>query len=259
MPDAIEQLRTATERDLANLIGKLSPSHRRRIRDAIEVYGSARAIPEDVWESIRQDIDEPAAALMLLLLMGSYSEQSKRAAKVAGIAPATTDEEALKRQAAGPAAALARQVADEYVSGVRSKLETEVDAKADEINSLPPKERARSVKQAIDNAVGEDAAETTIVTNTTRGITAGQGSAGDDIGRMANVTMTVVWRTERDAKVCPICRPLDGNPIDRWEAVLDANTVSADTRAMIVSQLGPPAHPNCRCRTEHVVMDRGDN
>lgn len=41
-----------------------------------------------------------------------------------------------------------------------------------------------------------------------------------------------LWYTERDAKVCPICRPLHRQTREKWEPV---------------SPGGPPAHFNCRC------------
>lgn len=263
MPDTIETLRTATERDLAAAIGKLGPTHRRRIMDAIEVYGSARAIPNAVWESIKRDVDQESAAILLLLLAGVYGAQYRRTLRQVPIEQRglvqPIDPERLRTAAAAPAARAATVVADEYVTSIRSRLETNIDNKAAEINELPPRERAKVVRQEIEDAVGEDAAESTVVTNTTRGVTAAQQSAGDDIGRQANVTMTLVWKTERDSKVCPICRPLDGKTVDRWEAVLDANTVSAEVKATITSQLGPPAHPRCRCALQHVAVISSEN
>jgi hypothetical protein len=264
MADPIEQLRTATERDLAAAIGKLGPTHRRRIMDAIEVYGSARAIPPGVWESIRRDVDRESAAVLLLLLAGVYGAEHRRIAKQLTPDKRTqiaslSDPEATQRAAAPSAARAATVVSDEYVNSIRNRLETNIDAKAAEIATKPPREQAKIVRDEIEAAVGEEAAESTVVTNTTRGVTVAQGAAGDDIGRAANVTMTLVWKTERDAKVCPICRPLDGKTIDRWDAVMDANTVSADVRASIVNFQGPPAHPRCRCRVEHVVAVDSEN
>lgn len=263
MPDAIEQLRTATERDLLAAIGKLGPTHRRRLREAIAAYGSARAIPPDVWESIKRDVDQQSAAILLLLFVGVYGSERRRIERQ--LAPeqkglvAPVESERLRTAAAPSAARAATVVADEYVDSIRRRLETNVDNKAAEINELPPAQRAKVVRQEIDDAVGEDAAESTVVTNTTRGVTAAQQSAGDDIGRQSNVTMTLVWKTERDSKVCPICRPLDGKTVDRWETVLDANVVGADVKAAIVGQLGPPAHPRCRCRLEHVAVTSSEN
>ena len=44
--------------------------------------------------------------------------------------------------------------------------------------------------------------------------------------------LTAIWVTERDGRVCPICRPLDGQVDVDWEDQFPN---------------GPPAHPNCRC------------
>ncbi len=50
-------------------------------------------------------------------------------------------------------------------------------------------------------------------------------------------SMTPVWATEKDAKVCKICGPLDGKPADKWGKF----------------ELGPPAHPVCRCYLNYEV------
>ncbi len=64
-------------------------------------------------------------------------------------------------------------------------------------------------------------------------ITAGVISDGDDLPPgVVRLIWTPYWYTENDAKVCPICRPLHGKPIDQWPFAL---------------QGGPPAHPRCRC------------
>ena len=47
-----------------------------------------------------------------------------------------------------------------------------------------------------------------------------------------------VWHTEQDGLVCPVCRPLNGQPEAVW-----ADRVPA----------GPPAHPNCRCWLDYQV------
>ena len=50
-------------------------------------------------------------------------------------------------------------------------------------------------------------------------------------------SMTPVWATEKDDKVCKICGPLNGRPADKWGKF----------------ELGPPAHPVCRCYLNYEV------
>lgn len=259
MADAIEQLRTATERDLAALIGKLGPSHRRRVMDAIEVYGSARAIPEEVWESIRRDIDEESSAALLLLLVGVYGAEYRRARRQLPAdkrsAVVAVDDEALRRAAAGPAATVARQVADDYVSGIQRRMASRIDDNAAELNQLPPRERARAVRQTIDDIVGEDTAAAAVVDSTARGINAAGEAAAGDIGRQTGARIVAVWVIE-DAKACPVCKALNGKTSDEWALILEGIGES-DAITFVMSYGG--AHPHCRCRRKYVVMDRGDN
>ena len=84
-------------------------------------------------------------------------------------------------------------------------------------------------------------AETVATSEVTRAGSAGVKKAQKEIEREGSVKMTRVWVTERDAKVCPICRPLDGQPEWVWsKEFLD----------------GPYAHPNCRC--ELILMKESD-
>ena len=53
--------------------------------------------------------------------------------------------------------------------------------------------------------------------------------------------LTALWITERDDRVCPICRPLNRRPAKDWDTLFPA---------------GPPAHPNCRCHLEYVPEQR---
>lgn len=91
-------------------------------------------------------------------------------------------------------------------------------------------------------AFGSARAEGIGVSETARAITAG----GRDIAGRFNVltgeTIKRTWWTEKDGRVCPICRPLHRTSEDTWIIVIPA---------------GPPAHPRCRCwleyRTEQAV------
>lgn len=51
--------------------------------------------------------------------------------------------------------------------------------------------------------------------------------------------LTAIWITERDARVCPICSPLNNQRAEAWADKFPS---------------GPPAHPNCRCHLEYVTQ-----
>lgn len=51
----------------------------------------------------------------------------------------------------------------------------------------------------------------------------------------------LIWRTKRDERVCPICRPLDGE-------------VSDDKGRFGPDLLSPPAHIRCRCEVEIITI-----
>jgi SPP1 gp7 family putative phage head morphogenesis protein len=70
--------------------------------------------------------------------------------------------------------------------------------------------------------------------------------AGISIGNLLawqayDIIEEVVWRTQEDEKVCPVCRPLDGVVIPLEEAI---------------GGFFPPAatHPRCRCYLEPVLV-----
>jgi hypothetical protein len=58
--------------------------------------------------------------------------------------------------------------------------------------------------------------------------------------RSAGINVVRIWNTEKDRKVCQMCRELDGLTDDMWQAVY-----TGDQDIM----QGAPAHVNCRCDT----------
>lgn len=265
MPDQIDTLRNQAEADLSKLLDRLSGKQRRAVAAAIDQYGSVRAVPPIVWEGLKRQIDEEASALLLLLLMGVYQTNARRIGRKAtseqrrAINAMVADDERLRQQAATVAAQLGREVADQYVEGARSRLTRNLDDKAGELNELPAKEASERSRHEIEIAIGSESGERTTVTKTTEGVTIGQGSAADDIGRSLGVEMSVAWVTEKDARVCPICRPLHGKAVADWDAVLAASAVASRDVAFIQANGGPPAHPRCRCSLRHFIVADSEN
>lgn len=92
----------------------------------------------------------------------------------------------------------------------------------------------------FDGLFGRDRAERTGATETTAADTGG-GTGVVDGARRDGRTVDLLWVTERDAKVCPLCRPLHGVPESVWSRY---------------HPNGPPAHPTCRCELRYVSGQR---
>lgn len=81
---------------------------------------------------------------------------------------------------------------------------------------------------------GDGRAEAAAITETTESISYGELFASQELNRIG-IFLFPYWVTERDDKVCPVCRPLDGRPREEWWSQHGA---------------GPPAHVRCRCFLE---------
>lgn len=93
---------------------------------------------------------------------------------------------------------------------------------------------------------GVDRAASIGITETTGAVTAGErwvfAWATDNVlGDDREVERT--WHTEGDARVCEICRPLDGREEDYWRRLFPD---------------GPPAHPRCRCWIDYRILRQGE-
>jgi hypothetical protein len=98
------------------------------------------------------------------------------------------------------------------------------------------------------SALGPERDAVTAATATTAAQTAGTNAARLPV-EAAGFQMITRWVTERDGKVCPLCKPLDGKVPDLWGLVLETAVAPGGTRARdaVIASGGPPAHPNCRC------------
>lgn len=96
------------------------------------------------------------------------------------------------------------------------------------VQGKSPREVARDLNKNIEQ-IGKNRAVIIARTETIRAHAEGQLSAMEDLG-ISQVTAAVEWSTAGDARVCPLCRPLEGLVLKLSEA-----------RNML------PRHPQCRC------------
>jgi hypothetical protein len=187
--------RSTLESDLAGRVASLQADWLRRF--------GAGVIPPDFWSRARYELNqELAAGIVIVYLLAGRA--------LAGGLGSSVGDEVMTARAASFAGIEANGLAGRYID-----------------NSLA---MAQAGKLPAEIFTAERAASLG-VTETTRAITAGERDVIDFI-RAGGRVLSGTWRTERDASVCPICRPLDGQPEDVWSREVPG---------------GPPAHPNCRC------------
>lgn len=243
---SLDSIRSAAESDLEAALARLDSKHKEILRAAIKKHGRVQDIPESVWAGIQEDIESEIAALLLLLIaMGDDWTSQEIANQGLRRRPLTSQQLAgysldAARRAQGTAAQstntlrdrLARKIEDMRISGPGN------------VGNLTP----TGIDKALDEVLTQQRRETIATDQTTAGLSAGQRGAAQRIGGDGadtvagqKVSIELVWRTERDDRVCPRCSPLEGTREDVWGRVFPNGP-------------GPESHPNCRCYLEPQVV-----
>lgn len=89
----------------------------------------------------------------------------------------------------------------------------------------------------------ESDAERTAITTGSDAQSKGELDGKSDIERETGKRLYGIWRTENDARVCPLCSPLDGT-VEKW---------------MREWPQGPARHARCRCWLEWRLIDFGED
>lgn len=82
----------------------------------------------------------------------------------------------------------------------------------------------------VSSYLSRDRAHSIAVTEITDAVSTGEDAARTVMTDTLGLELIAVWNTEKDARVCPICAPLDGKLESVWKTDFPH---------------GPPAHPNC--------------
>lgn len=238
----IDDIRADGEAAIDDLLLQLDARHKRKLKSAIEQYGSVRNIPESVWQDIRRELEEETvAALMLLIIAGdgwttdAVERQGVEVRKQVDVARYSV-------QAARQATELAAQTTDT----VRDRLERKVTDQQASPQGGVGELTDRGLDTALDDVFTPERRATIAADATTGALTTGQRGAAErgdgartDAGQ--RVELEMVWQTERDNLVCPRCAPLHDQPEAVWSKVFPDGP-------------GPQAHPNCRCSLRPVVI-----
>ncbi len=164
-----------------------------------------------------RDTAERLAPQLVEPLVGGYLAAARRVPAPRGSRP----------DLMAPLEARATRWANRYSQTLSREL---ANATRDRIRGLDPD--AEGFDEQLADTLGSDRAAVIGITETTRTYSAGQFGAADEIEKQTGVKLACRWWTQRDARVCPICEPLDGTTRRVWGRRFPN---------------GPPAHPVCRC------------
>lgn len=239
MPDLLD--RAATEQRLSRLVQRLLTEQERRLRERLAELDAQQAASEEEkkrrfllwWPSFIEDgawlTWQTGLAVGLTFGVADVVSRSQRrfARSLNDFTPRASDlDEAALRYATTRAGAVARGI-------VRTTLERFTrPVEAGLRNGHTYDYLRRRLTDAQESLFGAERAELIGVTETTAAHSAAERGVVDFYRRETDKVLLAHWITEKDERVCPICRPLDGQPEYLWRHRFE---------------LGPPAHAHCRC------------
>ena len=233
--------RMALEGDVSRRLSRLSSRHRRELLALLGDPPDASRVTAEFWSRVERERQAELLVLLLSVYMASQMQHSEELlpGPVAGAV-------------AGPLSQAGRvwsetraaEVARGAVEGMRAALAQRAATWAELGDAVTRQMVADDVADVISPT--QDAV--TAATETTAAQTAGT-NAVVQAAQVSGFNLVTRWKTERDDRVCPVCRPLDNKIPDLWGPVLETLVAPGGGRAVdaITANGGPPAHPNCRC------------
>lgn len=203
---------------MARRLGRLSSVHRRELRELMGSPPDPARVPPEFWQRVRTEREKELAALLLLTYLASANQHGLTDSMFGGAGVPSREGAAWSKSRAGIASY-------QYTETSRDIL----------LRRAAEAEEAGTVLRPGDliDVFGPDRDESAAITETTGAATAGGDAA---ISHRGGITVQDLWITERDSKVCPICKPLHTKPRSDWARFFPS---------------GPPAHPRCRCYIQY--------
>jgi hypothetical protein len=213
--------RDELERKLARELGKLQRAQLMRLLEHLGDPPKIENVPAAFWDEVGREL----AAVVRPLLQNIYLDQAQ---SLMGSQPIGVDWALVNERAS----TWARQYTFDLVRGInqttRQALQAAVSGFFEEGLTIG------DLEDRISGLFGPVRAEMIAVTEVTRAAVEGERSLAAELFNQG-IQMIEVWQTSNDELVCPICAPKDGKAEgDGWS-----------------KNDGPPAHPRCRCWTNH--------
>lgn len=187
-------------------------------------------VPDSFWSKVEREYRRSLTPLLFLLYLDAANQ----------LVPDLVTKKDAQHWADDYAEEIASGVADhsrEWFDAAKSRhLETEDGA---------------TLLDSSRSIFGEPRAQGIAATEVTRASVRGMSDAAERYNESVKDTddgprkeLVAYWNSERDSKVCPICRPLNGKPLRNWGSDFPD---------------GPPAHPNCRCWLDYKQGLKAEN
>ena len=234
--------RMGVEADFARRLSRLTSRQRRELREMLGNPPDIRNVSEADWNRWEEERRRELALILLAIILAALNQHAEELLP-AGQQPSDETRTQAYRQALLRAQAIA---ADSARSSIQSAKEIVIAS-----GELIRTGTAADIEGVLASALGPDRDAVTAATTTTLAQTEGTNATAIVI-EPAGYNLVTRWITEKDGKVCPVCRPLHGKVPDLWGLVLDNLVAPGGVRASaeVVKNGGPPAHPNCRCYLE---------
>lgn len=200
------------EASFTHNLNRLMAKHRRELERIAGWPPDLSRVPAEFWQRVEEDLrkqNEAALLLFFLLVTARHGADDRTGRQLAN----------------GYVSGRARVIASRFAANSRERahaLQRDVRGMATAITKTAFRDRLKSI-------LGPAKAEEIAVTEITAATSAASGSAMATFGR---TSADDTWFTEEDARVCPICEPLNRVKRQKWEGLFPS---------------GPPAHKRCRC------------
>lgn len=208
--------RATLDAEAAALLMQLSERQRVDLRRLLGNPPLWENIPPQWWARAQRELEEEAAAVLLLVYVasGEFHGWGADDAQRAGRSWANQRSVATARQFVETTQERLRQSTDDWLRRMLTDGQqidqSEID---DRLTQLLGPDRAQRLAEDL--------------------VTQGQTAGGEDAMRtLGAITDLDTWYTVSDGRVCSVCAPLHGEPRTVWQDEMPA---------------GPPAHPSCRC------------
>lgn len=209
-------------------LNRLSAKHRGELIKLMGNPPDFDNVPQSFWKKVEREREEEILAMLLLLYILSSSQHGAKESQ----AMSRADLFAKPR---------ASQVAKKYLLHVQNTLRsrlTDNGQKRTEVDTATkPKPNPPSRRQIAFDVFTPASDSTTAITLSTEAESTAAEQAKQETDSLSGLDE---WVTEEDARVCPICAPLDGKKRAVWSAKFPQ---------------GPPAHPRCRCQIIYSSQD----